>query len=235
MTDGRARQGPLRARPRLRREHPVWAGRIERLLAIAGVLWLQIVGVVTGTIAHHVLHAAPIVVLTVLHRSVCVRQTIALTGLAWIIMLALISPMIRETLLHGIVIGDRDRAFTWLAPGMTVISAAWAGLSIAILRHRVAEWAWWVLALLFAAILMALAQPWVATWYEIPLQRILDGEILWFGVLLIEVTASLMLPWWSLRLLTPRQPVTARGVCWQAAYWMFFLACMVLGLMPAVN
>ncbi len=209
----------------------------ERALALLAVLWLQLVGVVTHSVLHHVLHALPLAGLLVLPRTPWVRHTTALVGFAWVVMLSLMTPMIHDALTSGIVFTLRGRAYTWLAPGMVIICAAWTAMHVAILAGRPRRWPGYGLVLVACAVVLALTQPQVYAVFETPLQRVLDGHLVYLLAVLLEVPLVLGLPWVVLRRLTcpPRPPVTLRALCWQSAYWLVFVACMVTGLLPILN
>jgi len=224
----------MRATETARRDTAAW---VERGLTILAALWLQIVGVVTSSVLHHILHAAPIAILAILPRSRWVRHTAALTGFLWVFMLSAISPMISHMLHRGVVFGEPGLAYTWLAPTMLVISAAWSAVNIAILAGMPRGWPLFALGQLVLGVMLALGQPWVAPLYEVPLERLLVGNLAWAAVLAAEVPLTLVVPWWLVRLLTrQREPaLTGKNALWQAVYWVGFAACMVLGLLPQLN
>jgi hypothetical protein len=213
------------------------AARWERVLAIAAVVWLQIVGVITDSIIHHILHAVPIILLAALPRSQWVRHTAALAGFIWLFMLALVSPMVHHALTRGIAWTTGAGAYTWLAPGMALLCAIWSSLNIAILGRRPRAWATAAAGLILVTILFAGLQPWCAPAFEVPLQRVLDGRYSWLAVLLMEIPLVLAIPWVLLtwRTAPPRPRFTRKAAMAHAAYWLLFLLCMVAGLHPVFN
>lgn len=214
-----------------------WAPCVGRVLTVCAVLWLQVVGVVTESIVHHILHAVPLAILIVIPRTKWVLHTAALVGVAWILMLALITPMIHNALIDGLLFTQKRPPYTWLAPVMVLICAAWSAFNIAALRGRPHAWAGSCLGLVLLAVCLAIMQPWACAAYEIPLEHVLAGHLIWLVVLAIEVPLTLGIPWLVLRHMTqhPRPELTCRSIGWQAAYWAFFLAFIVLGLLPALN
>lgn len=211
--------------------------RAEWVLTACAVAWLQVIGVVTESVIHHVLHAIPIAVFLFLPRSTWVRHTASLAGFAWVFMLSFVTPMIRDVLTDGIVFVDRQHAYTWLAPVMLLISAAWSGLNAALLTGRPKRWALYALALLVIGVLLAHAPPWMRQLIELPLQRALEGRLLWVLIVVVEVPFVLALPWVLVRRLTQRPwpRLTSAVAAWQVAYWLTFLACMVVGMLPTLN
>lgn len=211
-----------------------WA---ERCLAFAAVLWLQVVGVVTDTILHHVLHALPLLLLALLPRSGWVRHTAALAAFAWIVMLALITPMIRQALLEGIDFVNPNRAYTWLAPLMALICCVWASLNLALLARKPRRWIGSTISMIVLTVLFAFGQPWISPLITEPLQHVLEGDLRRLVILLLAMPAVLALPWWVTvrQAAEPRPALAFSAAAWQAAYWLFFLACMVLGLSLSPN
>ncbi len=210
----------------------------ERILALLPAVWLQVVGVVTHSIVHHILHALPILLLVVLpQRTFRVRQTAALTGLIWIIMLAMISPMIHEALFDGITLSLSHKPYTWLAPGMVILCSIWSGYNIYYIIDRSHRWFWFTLGLLALSIIFAIFQPWVSQIYNVPVDRVLEGNILWLLVLVVELCLTLLLPWIFLYYINPdkQEPLSFRSIMWQIVYWVGFLLCMIIGLHPALN
>lgn len=213
------------------------AVRAECAAAYAPALWLLLVGVVTSTLIHHVLHAIPVAILAVMPRSPWVRHTAALTGLAWVLMLALLTPMIRDVLERGIHTDDPALAYTWLAPAMVAISALWAGLNAAILSSHPTRWWWYALFLLALAVVLAAVHPQVSGMFDAPLNRVLEGDVRWGLALLGELVLLLAIPWWALRSTWKHRGtrLTRRSAIGQIAYWLLFLTCMVTGLLPSLN
>jgi len=209
----------------------------ERLLAILAVLWLQVVGVITHSVLHHMLHAVPLVLLAAFPRGRWVRHTAALTGFVWLLMLALITPMLHHVLTDGVSWTLGAGASTWLAPVMAVLCAVWSSLHVALLCGRPRRWAHVAAGLVIVTLLFALLQPWCAVVFEVPVQHVLAGRLRWLIVLCVEVPVVLVVPWVLLVRGTARPcpPLTPSAVIGQVAYWLVFVLCMVGGLHPALN
>jgi hypothetical protein len=215
----------------------LWLCRTEIALGIFAIAWLQLVGVVTSTIVHHILHALPLAVIMLIPPGEWTRQLRALSAIAWIIMLAVITPMIHYAIREGITFSLSDYAFTWLAPGMVLISILWAAANIALLSNRMIYGMLAILVLTLLALGGAFMQPMIADLYLMPIDRVIVGQWIWIAPLIILVPVTLGFPWLILYglMTSPRPKLTRRSVIAQAAYWLFFLTCMIAGLHPSVN
>ena len=109
--------------------------RAESVSCALAVAWLQLVGVMTESILHHVVHAMPLAVLLFPRRSPRVRFTAALAAFAWIFMLSSVTPMIHMSLVEGVLFQPHPPPFVWLAPGMTLICAVWLALNLVLLTE----------------------------------------------------------------------------------------------------
>lgn len=210
-------------------------GRITALeLAVlwCGVIWLQIVGLVTKTVLHHILHAIPLAVLGFIRGGYWTRHTRAMTGLAWVLMLSVFTPMIWHALSRGIVFTDRTLAYTWLAVGMLIIAAGWSAVSIAALIAQPSRWFLVLFTILLAGCAMAVIQPFLGSFLELPVSRVLSGQTRWMPVLGVEVFLVAGLIWGIVRLAVrpPRPPITLVVSLAQIIYWIAFIACMIVGL-----
>ncbi|MBN1534781.1 MAG: hypothetical protein JXA20_19070, partial [Spirochaetes bacterium] len=76
---------------------------LERAAGIMAVAWLQLVGIISGTVLHHVLHALPLFVLLTIPRTRALRLTAALAGFIWVFMLSAITPMVHDSLVRGLI------------------------------------------------------------------------------------------------------------------------------------
>ncbi len=70
-----------------------------------------------------------------------------------------------------------------------------------------------------------------------PGQKVMENRIPWMVLLALELVVVLTVPWTLVVRLTRRTDLRLdrRIVIWQALYWLFFLVCMITGLLPAVN
>lgn len=204
----------------------------ELALLWCGVIWLQVVGLVTDTVLHHVLHAVPLAVLGFTRGGYWTRHTRAMAGLIWVLMLTLFTPMIWHVLSRGITFADPSLAYTWLAPAMLIIAAGWSAASVAALRAKPTAWplAWF--AIVLAGLALAAAQPLVGTLMEAPVARVLSGHVGWVPVLVVEVLLIAGIGWGIVRVVAPRPlpAITWRMSLAQVSYWIGFVACMVAGL-----
>ncbi len=212
----------------------VWA---ELGFCALAVVWLQVVGVVTETVVHHILHALPIAVLLPLPRSRAYRLTAALTGCAWIFMLAAMTPMIHHSIIEGYLLRYPELSYTWLAPSMAAISAIWMALNLTLLSGQPRQFGWFVLGSLALTPALALLHPLISAAFEKPLEATLQGHHLWALLLAIELPLVLALPWWlAVRLTAQRDIRFSVGTgLWQIGYWAFFFSCMVGGILPVFN
>jgi hypothetical protein len=120
---------------------------------------------------------------------------------------------------------------------MACICGVWAALNISLLRQTMRGFTFLVLGGLLISIPFALIHPLLNTAFEIPGLRVEQGEYAWGIVLALEVAILLAGPWLvALRLAgIRRSEFTRKIVWWQIGYWLFFLVCMIAGLLPAFN
>jgi hypothetical protein len=203
-----------------------WTERIDLGLGISLVLWLQVVGLITRTVLHHVLHALPLLLLVLLPRTRFVRWLSALTSYAWIFMLAVVTPELR------LALGEGEGFRAALAPVMAVLSAFWMALNLMLLSERIGGgWGCFLGSILLIPALMAL-NPYLMALFEIPLRRVLEGRAAWVGILVVELVLVLAIPWKLGLWLTGARDLrlTRRLLLQHAGFWAFFLACMIGGL-----
>jgi hypothetical protein len=212
-----------------------WAAA-ELALLWAGVAWLQLVGVVTGTILHHIIHALPLVALGFTTRSTWARRTRATAGIAWIVMLAFFTPMIWHTISWGVLFGEGYPNYLWLAPGMVLIASCWASASLTLLRAPPRRPIVIAACTVGGAVALALLHPAVGWLLLIPIERLLAGEALWLPIVLIEA-AVVLVPIALIPRIVARAPMKAlltstnrRTVIAHTTYWVGFVACMIAGL-----
>jgi vacuolar-type H+-ATPase subunit I/STV1 len=205
----------------------------ERATGVALVGWLQLVGVLTHSVLHHILHALPLVLLLVWRPSPARNVTGLLAGYLWVFMLAAVTSMLHDALILGWIVSRPQVAYTWLAPGAAGLAVVWAACNAALLRPGR-----WTLPLgLLVGVTLALgltaAQPYLSAAFEHPLEQTLAREYGWAAVLLLETAVVLALPVWAAVKLGGVKPSWRFALC-QAAYWVFFVALMVAGLLPGV-
>jgi hypothetical protein len=211
-----------------------WLRAGERVACAVLIGWLQVVGVRTHSVVHHILHAAPLVVLLVAPASAARHFTGLLAGYLWVFMLGVVSPMLYNALIRGYLF-NLSQPYIWLAPVAAVLAVVWAAANAAMLARRPRWFAPAVLAGLGLTVLFAWAHPYLSAAFEYPLDRTLDGGYAWALVLLLETAVVLAVPGWCAFRLSRELRVTRSFVAWQVAYWVFFVAAMVAGLLPAVN
>lgn len=207
----------------------------ERIACILLVGWLQIVGVRTSSVVHHLLHAAPLALLLVVPASPARHFTGVLAGYLWVFMLGVVSPMLHNALILGYILTRPEVPYTWLAPVAAILAATWAAGNAALLAGRPR---WFAPGLLAGAGLIGLfawAHPYLALAFEHPLEQVLAGGYAWVAVLLVETAVVLAVPAWCAFRLSPVLRVSTSFVAWQVTYWVFFVAAMVAGLLPAFN
>lgn len=206
---------------------------LERISCALLIGWLQVVGVLTHSVLHHILHAAPLVLLLVVRPTPARHFTSLLAGYLWVFMLAVVTPMLHNALIRGCLF-NLSQPYIWLAPVAAGLAAVWAAANFALLRRRPMWFAPGVL-IGFALIgLFAWVHPYVSHAFEYPLDRTLAGEYHWALALLLETAVVLAVPSWCAFRLSPDLQVTRAFVGRQIAYWVFFVAAMVAGLLPAV-
>jgi hypothetical protein len=213
----------------------LWLLRGEWLACAALVAWLQLVGVVTHSVVHHLLHAAPVLLLLFLPGSASRYFTAVLAGFAWVFMLAVVTPMLHHAIILGYAFTQPERAYTWLAPVAALIAVAWAACGLALLAGRSRLLLPTALSGIGAMVLLAWVQPFISIAFEVPLEGTLAGRYVWAPLLLLEAAVVLVLPAWSIFRLNPALKLSAPFVAAQTAYWIFFVAAMVAGLMPIFN
>lgn len=211
-------------------------GRFQRLdcaLAWANVAWLQIVGLQTHTVLHHVLHALPLALLAVLPRTRWIRHLAAMAGIMWVVMLSLLSPMIANTLRGGIHFGMRGLAYTWLAPVMLLLAAAWSAVNLALLGGRPSRWPTWMLVIVALGAVLGWVQPVTVRFFEAPVTRALDRDGPAYAPVVALATVLALGIWFVVRAATapPRPGVDRAVLAGHVGYWLLFLACMLAGLL----
>ncbi len=206
----------------------------ERAAGFAAIAWLLLVGIISNTLLHHVLHALPLALLLPLARTRAVRLTAALVGYIWVFMLSAITPMVYDSLVRGYLL-KTDNPDMWLAPAMSLIAGAWASLNLAALRPRGTKW--FIAGGILLTPALALLYPAVHALAGFPLERVMEGRLLWALLLVFELAIVLIGPWYLFVRITGSRELqcTKRLVAWQVLFWLFFLACMVTGLLPALN
>jgi hypothetical protein len=211
-------------------------GLLDLAAGVILVLWLQVVGLVAGQVLHQVLHALPVLLLVVLPKSRWVRLTCVMTGFAWIFMLAVITPMLNRALLQG-GLWQRREIFVWLAPVAAALSALWAAVNLTLLARKPKRWPIFVVGFIVLIPVLASLHPHWQRWFVVPLRRLLEGQVIWAAVLAGELLAVVAAIWGGTMLVVRRHDLRPdrRVIGWQVLYWGFFLACMVLGLLPALN
>src|SRR5262249_10160190 len=108
----------------------------ERIACILLIGWLQVVGVRTGSVVHHLLHAAPLALLLVVPASPARPFTGLLAGHLGVFMLGVVSPMLHNALILGYILTRPEVPYTWLAPVAAILAAAWAAGNAALLARR---------------------------------------------------------------------------------------------------
>lgn len=214
-------------------DHDERYGRLERALAWANVAWLQIVGLQTHTVLHHLLHALPLALLAVLPRTRWIRHLAAMAGLMWVVMLSLLSPMIANTLREGIPFGMRGLAYTWLAPVMLLLAAAWSAVNLGLLGGRPSRWPMWMLAIVVAGAVLGWVQPVSARFFETPVTRARDRVAPAYAPVVALATVLALGIWFVVRAATapPRLGVDRAVLAGHVEYWLLFLLCMLAGLL----
>jgi len=214
---------------------PPWLVCCERLTCAALIAWLQLVGVVTHSVVHHILHAAPLVPLLLLRSSPSRCFTGVLAGFAWVFMLAIVTPMLHHAIILGYAFTHPERPYTWLAPVAALLAATWAAFNAALLNQCPRS--------VFAAglvgigliVVLASVQPYGSVAFEVPLERTLAGQYAWAIALLLEAAVVLVFPAWCTFRLNPALRLSASFVGGQIAYWVCFVGAMVAGLLPVFN
>ena len=206
---------------------------IERLAGFSCAIWLQVVGIATGTILHHIIQIIPIVVLLVLPRSRWIHFTSSLTAFIWIFMLAGITPMVRDFYLKDYWLSWAGWQAYSLATVMCLLCAIWMTLNLVILRGSSRCFIGFLLGGVVLVVVFALVQPELERFYMIPLERILARQFYWFAVILMQLVLTLALPWrLAIRLTHAKGLQLSRRVFfWQAIYWASFPAFIVGGIM----
>jgi hypothetical protein len=205
----------------------------ERLACLPFIAWLQLVGVKTHSVLHHVLHAAPVVLLLVVRPSPARHLTGMLAGYLWVFMLGAVSPMLYDALILGHLVRPVV-PYTWLAPVAAVLATGWAAANAALLRRRPSRFLPYALIGVGLAGVFAVIHPYLSRAFEYPLDRTLAGGYAWVVVLLAETAAVLAVPYWCAFRLSVELRVTKAFVTWQVVYWVFFVVAMVAGLHPAI-
>ncbi|MBN1534780.1 MAG: hypothetical protein JXA20_19065, partial [Spirochaetes bacterium] len=123
----------------------------------------------------------------------------------------------------------------WLAPAMSILTGLWASLNLSALCPPRARW--FIPAGLLITPFLATLYPAVNALFRIPLEQVIHGGYPWALLLAVELAAALAGPWLIFIRATGSRGLrcTRRLVAWQVFFWLFFLACMVIGLLPAVN
>jgi hypothetical protein len=219
-----------------RRSSPLWLTRLELALGASAAIWLQVVGQVTNQVMHHVLHALPIVVLLLVPRNRWVHLTCALTGFLWIFMLAVITDMVHHALLEGGLLHGVG-LFVWLAPVQAALGGAWMAANLAVLSRHPRRLLGFMLGALALIPILAALHPHAEPLFAVPVMEVARGHWLWAGVLALQLPAVLVVPGFLAMWFTgfAAYHPTRSAIGWMAAYWLFFLSCMVLGLLPALN
>lgn len=194
--------------------------RCERVACVAFIAWLQLVGLVTHSVVHHLLHAAPIVVLLLWRPTPSRHFTGILAGFAWVFMLAIVTPMLHYAIIRGYAFTQPDRPYTWLAPIAALLAVAWAACNLAILVQRPRFLLPTGLVGIGLIPLLAGVQPYISVAFEVPLERTLAGQYAWALVLLVELPVVLGLPAWLIFRLNPALKLTATFVVSQTGYWI---------------
>lgn len=204
----------------------------ERALNGIAIVWLLVVGLTTHTIAHHVIHAIPLVVVAILPRGRRTWLMRAMSAYLWLFMLALMSPMIEEEILHGQLLRGGGEIQHWLAPMMALIACAWFAACVSLLtRARFAFLAAFVLIAAFTAAL-ASAQTYLGPTMTTPVDELIAGNLNALAVVGLELVLALAAPWAILlRVAKLRPSFGVREVTIQVAYWGAFVLCMLGGLL----
>ena len=207
---------------------------LERVVCITAIAWLQIVGIISNTVPHHILHALPIAVLLLIRRTRAVRLTAALVGFIWVFMLSAITPMVYDSLVRGFLFTS-DNPDMWLAPIMSLLAGLWTSLNLAVLKPRCTKW--FILGGFLLTPVLAVLYPLVNSLFKVPIEHVIHGRLFWAILLAIELAVVLIGPWLLFVKITNSRELKCnqRLVFWQILFWLFFLACMVIGLMPALN
>lgn len=213
----------------------IWLLGCERLVCAAFVAWLQLVGLVTHTVLHHLVQAVPIVLLLFLCPSPSRHFTGVLAGFAWVFMLAIVTPMLHDAIILGYAITHPEEPTMWLAPVAALVAAAWAAFNLAALAQRPRFLLPTGLVGIGLIVVLAWIQPYITVAFEVPLTRTLAGQYAWALVLLLEAPVVLVLPAWYLFRLNPALRLCPSFVALQTAYWIFFVAAVVAGLLPVFN
>ena len=204
----------------------------ERALNGLAIVWLMVVGVATHSVLHHVLHAAPLVVVALLPQGTRAWLMRAMSAYLWLFMLAVMTPMIEEEILHGALLRGRGELQHWLAPTMALIACTWFATCVSLLaRVRGAFLAAFVLIAAFTAGL-ARVQAVVGPLMTAPVERVIAGNFNAIAVVGLEAVLALLVPWGILLRVARIKPTfNARAVAMQAAFWGVFVLCMLVGLL----
>ena len=211
----------------------LWVG--ERVSCLFLIAWLQFVGWYAQSVVHHVLHAAPLILLLLLPASPARYLTGLLAGYLWIFMLAGVTSMLYTSLYLGDAFVRPDLLGNWLAPVAAALASLWAAFNTAMLARRAgllisSAMVWLVLACVFTIV-----HPYITNAVGYPLDRVLAGHYLWVSVLLLETAVVLAVPWFIAFRIADDLKFSWKLVGWQATYWLFFVILMVIGLLPALN
>jgi hypothetical protein len=207
----------------------------ERIACAAFIIWLQVVGVRTYSIVHHILHAAPIALLLFIPQSPSRHFAGLLAGFLWVFMLGVITSMLHNSLILGYIITHSHIPYTWLAPIAAILAVIWAAANAALLSRKPRWLAWGLLVGIVLIGLFAWLHPYLTQAFNYPIYKVLGGQYLWVPILLLETTIVLALPSWCAFRLSKDLRVTKKFIGWQLAYWAFFVAAMVAGLLPIFN
>jgi hypothetical protein len=160
-----------------------------------------------------------------------------LTAFAWIVMLAMVSPMLHNALIRGYIITHPERPYTWLAATMALVSVIWMALNLTLLLREPGRLPRFVVGGVALVPICALTHPYFSPAIAAPLRWTIEGHYQWALVLALEVPLVLLAPWFAAIGLTRATDLrlTRKVLLGQVAYWTFFLSCMIIGLLPALN
>lgn len=206
-----------------------WESILELLSCLLLAVWLQVVGVVTDSVLHHLLHALPFLFLWLIPDASWRSFTGALLGFAWIFML-------------GVVTENLSRAFQLFPDGLRTIAvlapvtAALSSLFMSVCLSRLQNFHYAFLAFLpicFGLVpLFVVLRPVVSSGYAIALINVLNGSVFWGGILFLEMTLTLLIPGTIIYGIINNDALflSRSAILYQVFFWTAFLGCMIGGL-----
>ena len=207
-------------------------GFAERALSVLACLWVLVIGIETEQVPTHVIEAFPLLLLAVAPRSTWVRATAIAAGFSWLYMLVAVTPEF-----HQAIVGWQFYALSsWLAPTMVALCVAWMAANLAILsKLRRPNWVY-LAGCLGIVLPLWLLNRCCMEQLLYPLQRIVEGHYAWslplVGSSLAMVTCILLGVAWTTG---AKLPLSRRTVGLSLAYWLLFVACMIVSQLPGIK